>query len=128
MELCVGMICGSIPTLTPLLGIARERTSRSRQKNYKKFSGSGEGSHELSSYGSKRPNTDALGIGKPDRAVLVTRPASEERMVQERESDPRAIHATYEVEVNSETREDFHAVGGERSGGGDPKAFRWNLV
>ncbi|KAG8533587.1 uncharacterized protein KY384_001327 [Bacidia gigantensis] len=145
MELCVGMICGTIPALAPLFGLATEKT-RSRRQRYRKFEGAG--SYELSSSG--RHNTpghhhprdpsgmnSALGAPddtaapqKPTRSVTVTRPASKERFFAQ-EPDDRWIRTTYEVDISREPIESSSdTMAGARTNGenGERRAGWWNVV
>lgn len=118
LELCVGMICGSIPTLRPL--VVRWQKKDSKDEEYLRPSKSS--AIKLDSYGKRSPKI-SLGpksqysITKSERASMPS--TSKERMVSPH--DENRILKTQDIEIS------FKAAGntGENAG---PHRTEWGAV
>lgn len=116
MELCVGMICGTIPTLRPLIALWTKKSRK--QGHYEMF----ESPHELAPTGEKVPNGPARLIFSILRTIKTQFPFFSRSIRQEGNTEAHELHQirrTYEVEVNNE------AAGNRHEGKGGYK-LDWN--
>ncbi|KAI9857945.1 MAG: hypothetical protein M1830_006360, partial [Pleopsidium flavum] len=118
LELCVGMICGTIPALRPLFTYYNK--PRAQQGHYKET----ESPFKLTPYGhglSKAPAralTSTISAGKTKHHFVATS-TSEERIMATQ--DLGHIRRTFEIEINNE------AVGSADEGRGNHN-HNWNPV
>lgn len=131
MELCVGTICGSIPTLRPLFATPTTKSSGSSREPglYKRF---GESPlHELTPIGGGGgggdgfvPTNTTTTYGKRPRR---SRSTSRERIIIVPPSEQQQqIRRTFEVEINHEATTPGSSV--EESKGRTHHGHDWNPV
>ena len=115
MELCVGMICGTIPALRPLL------TPKSRRSQEQDYYGKYHSPYKLTpisnqaSKSSSQPIPPIFPISKPKPAQS----ASQERIMATH--DPQQIRQTFEIEIHNE-------AAGSRDGAREGNGNDWNPV
>ena len=115
MELCVGMICGTIPALRPLLS---PKSSRSQEQNYYERYNSPYKLTPISvqpSKSSSQPNPPIFPSSKPNFSQSI----SQERIMAPH--DLQQIRQTFEIEINNE-------AAGSRDGVREGHRNDWNVV